>query len=263
MGVSSLLDQAVFQRARRPLGPRPGLLVGFAAVVLALLGAFTYFVLDSQAQSRREAARRFGAEARISAELTAAIFTTTATSGQVAAAKEFGGRTVDEGALTALAKRSRSGYMLILGADGKLLAASRGAPAVVRSRAKAPTHIRKALAGRASLSDVLSVGAGGRVLEWALPFETPFGRRVQVQSLDSGLIFRFLSGYLAGTRSDASGLGYVLDSQGRLVGSSGGAAKPGDRPKAPGLLAALASGGSEGKYGERGAGRYFVSAPVR
>src|SRR2546423_3847739 len=128
---------------RRFLGPRPGLLVGFAALVLALLGAFVYVVVDSQAKSRREAEKRFGAEAAISAELTGSIFTTSAGSAQATAAKTFGGQNVDPHALTALAKRSRLGYVLILDGHGKLLAASTGAPAGRNAAAAASGHVRE------------------------------------------------------------------------------------------------------------------------
>src|SRR5258705_4861390 len=117
-----LSERVALKRNARLLGPRPGLLAGFALVVLALLGTFTYVVFDSQSQSRREAEKRFGAQAKISAELTAALFTTSSSSGQAAATKAFGGHTVDAGALTSLAARSHWTYALILRRDGETLA---------------------------------------------------------------------------------------------------------------------------------------------
>jgi signal transduction histidine kinase len=260
-----LLELVLLRRARHwLLGPRPALLIGLAALVLALLAAFTYVVLDSQAQSRREAEKRFGAEARISAELTAAIFTTSATSGQTAAAKAFGGPNINERALTSLARRSHFLYVLILGSDGRLLAASRGAPPAVRQRAQAPlpAHIRLALRGKASLSDLLPAPTGnGRLIEWALPFSTASGRRVEVEAFNAGLISGFLSGYLGGSRGDPSSLGYVLDSQGRLVGNSSEGGKTGEHLPAPSLLAVLARS-SAGAYRDQGTQRYLTSASV-
>ncbi|MEX2612187.1 MAG: ATP-binding protein, partial [Gaiellaceae bacterium] len=186
-------------------------------------------------------------------------------SGEAAATKAFGGRTVDEHTVTSFAKQSGRAYVLILDRDGKLLAASGGTPAAVRERATtAPMHIRAALDGRSSLSDELPAAAGkGHILEWALPFKTPFGRRVQVSALDPGLIFDFLSSSLAQTRGDASGRAYVLDSQGGIVAASGEAAGPGDRPNSPGLLDELATN-VQGMYREGGVEqRYFASAPVQ
>jgi signal transduction histidine kinase len=262
--LRSLGETSLAQRVGRLVGPRPGLLIGNAALGLALLGVFAYVVVDSQATSRRQAEKGFGAEAALSAQLAASIFTTSASSTEAAAAKAFGGRTVDVRTLTALAKQSGRAYMLILDRDGKLIAASQGAPAAVRERASsASEHIRAALEGRSSLSDELPTAAGkGYILEWALPFKTPFGRRVEVSPLDSGLIFNFLSSSLARTRGDASGRAYVLDSRNRIVAASEKAAKSGDRPNAPSLLNKLATN-SQGTYREGGVERYFVSTPVQ
>jgi signal transduction histidine kinase len=252
-------------------GPRPGALLAFAALLVVVLAGFAYVVVDSQARSagseaksRWEAEMRFGAEATVTAELTASLFTTSAAGAQRDATKAFGGRTIDERALTSLVKRSRLGYALILGSDGKLLAVSPGAPAAVRERAThAASHIREALGGRSSLSDVLTAGAGrSRVIELALPFETPFGRRIQVEALDAGSMFEFFSGYLARTQKDQTNPAYVLDSQNQVVGVSGGADRAGYRPNAPSLLAAL-SAGRVGRYEEGGVERYFTSAPVQ
>jgi signal transduction histidine kinase len=238
------------------------LLIGLAALILGLLGAFAYVVLDSQAKSRREAEKRFGAEATISAELTSSIFRTSAAGAQSAAAKAFGEGAVDEQTLAALAKRSNLGYVLILDRKGRLLAASAGTPPLVRSRVStAYAHIREALAGRALLSDALPVAGGGSVLEWALPFPTRFGRRVEVEAFRPGLISKFVGSYLARTRSDVSGRAYVLDSKGRVVASSGGAAKPGDLLHAPSLLHGLAAR-NRGSYTDGGVEQYYTSAPV-
>jgi signal transduction histidine kinase len=257
-------DRAAAQRLRRRLfGPRPALVIGFGAALLVLLAGFTYVVLDGQAQSRGNAEKRFRGEAAISAQLTASIFATSAGSGRATAAESFGGRTVDLEALTALAKRSGWSYALILDRDGELLAASRGTPAAIRTRtARASAHIRAALAGRVSFSDVLPAPAGkGHVLEWALPFETPYGRRVQVEALGAGVIFDFLSSYLGRTRSGGQGPAYVLDSRNNVVGASGSAVKAGVRPNTPRLLEALRAA-DHGTYREAGVERYFVSVPV-
>jgi signal transduction histidine kinase len=237
--------------------------LGFAVVLLALLAAFTYVVLDGQAQSRANAERRFRAEAAIAAELTASIFATSAGASQAGAAAAFGGTTVDVDALTEVAKRSRWAYGVILDRDGKLLAASRGTPPAIRVRgAGAAEHVRAALAGRASLSDVLPAPTGkGHVLEWAMPFATPFGRRVQVQALGADTIDDFLSGYLRRTRSSEEGAAYVIDRRNHVVGASDAAVRAGATPREPGLLAALADR-DQGAYDEDGARRYFAAVPV-
>ena len=215
---------------------------------MGLVGAFAYVGVSSQSKSRHQSERRFDAGSRITAELTASLFTTTASSSQAAAAKQFGGRVVDDHALAALPKGSGMVYTQILSADGRVLASSPGGPARAREEAAAP-HIRDALAGRPSLSDVIPATAPGKpdVLEWALPFKTPFGRRVEVQALNATLISRFLTSYLGKAETDANGVSFVLDSRDRILGAAGAPARVGERPQAARLLAALARR-SHGKY---------------
>ena len=64
------------------------------------------------------------------------------------------------------------------------------------------------------------------------------------------------------TQVDKFGRAYVLDSRNHVVGSSGGNAKPGERPKVPSLLDALATS-ARGTYRDGGVERYFTSAPVQ
>ena len=135
------------RRVGKLLGPRPGLLVGFAVSVAVILAGFAYVVVDSestwsdaQAKARQEAEARFATEARISAQLTSSIFTSTSTTAQQAAAKTFGGATIDAVALEAFVKRSKLEYVAVLGHDGKLLAASAGAPASLASGSAKPSR---------------------------------------------------------------------------------------------------------------------------
>src|SRR2546428_21461 len=74
--------------------------------------------------------------------------------------------------------------------------------------------------GEPLLSDVMpGVRPKASVVQWALPFTTPYGRRIQVQGFSLQLISQFLSTCLARTRT-ASGEGYVLDSRNQIIGTS-------------------------------------------
>jgi len=151
----------------------------------------------------------------------------------------------------------------ILDRNGKVIASSPRAPARTQEDSAA-THIREALAGRPSLSDVIPAAAPGKpnVLEWALPFKTPFGRRIEVEALNATLISGFLTSYLGKSQTDTHAVAFVLDSRNRVVGAAGGVAQLGKLPKEPALLGALAQR-SHGKYHDGGATRYFASAPVQ
>lgn len=243
------------QRARSLVGPRPALLISASLLVFGLLGTFAFVLVDSQTKSRRDAEKSFAAEARITAQLTASLFTASAASTKAQAAKAFAGPTPSRNALDGVVKRSRLKYALILGNDGRVLAASAGAPAAVQENvAPLPTHVQKALSGQAWLSDVLP-RKGDHVIEWALPFETPSGRRVQIEGLDANVLFQFLAGYLSETTSGIR-RGYLVDGQSLLIAVSRGAGKLGDR------LAGPLVGVGNGRFKANGVDSYVVSAPL-
>jgi signal transduction histidine kinase len=251
-------------RLGRLLGPRPFVLVGFASLVVALLATFAYVVTSSQTQSRRQSEQRFDAVANVAAQLTSSLFATSTASSEAAAAKAFGGSVVDSKAVDAATAGGSLVYVRILDRSGKTLAVSRNAPAsAAAGRGAMPAHVRAALAGHASLSDlILRPGSKEALLEWALPFATQFGRRVEVEALDPKAIFAFLSGYLGKARSGADGVAFVLDSRSRILAAAGGTdTKVGDRPKADGLIAALGTR-PQGFYSYLGARRYFSAAAV-
>jgi signal transduction histidine kinase len=227
-----------------------------ALLVFGLMGAFAFLFVDSQAKSRRQAEKAFAAEARITSELTSSLFTSSAASTQAQAAKVFGGPKPSRDALTALVKRSRLAYALILGRDGRVLATSAGTPAAVQVRAAG--HSRIALDGRPWLSDLLpGSGRVGHVIEWALPFETPVGRRVQIEGFNADVLFQFLRGYLNQRGGSSARIGYVVDGHNLLVAGSGRRGKLGDR-----LAGALVSVGN-GRFRSDGVERYVVSAPLQ
>jgi signal transduction histidine kinase len=247
---------------RLSLGHRLWLLL-FALMLVVLVGAFGWVIVTSQSDSKRQAQKRFDAEASLSAQLTSTLFNASVSSSQAAAAKTFGTQTVDPRALAASVAKGNLQYIVILDQAGKVIAASHGAPARATAR-PLPGHVRRALQGRAWFSDVLPPAPGTKTgtLEFAIPFTTPFGRRVAIEALDGTPIFQFLSSYLTKTQSVGNGAAFVLDSTHRIVAVAGVAgAKLGGRPKAAALLEAL-DARTHGTYRYSGAPRYFASYPV-
>lgn len=256
-GVGDSARKLIGGGFRTTFGPRPRVLLACALLVVGLVGAFGFVLVDSQAKSRRQAEASFAAEARITSQLTASLFSASLTGGQAAAAKTFGGATVDQAALASMVKRSRLAYALIVASDGRVLAVSPGTPARVRNRVAASRHVRAALDGRLWLSGVLPGTARvDPVVESALPFETPFGRRVQVQGISAEVLFQFLSGYLAQPGKEGAPDGYVVDDHDKLIASSRGSDNVGDRlTRAPADM-------ERGRYQVGGVDRYLVSAPL-
>ena len=243
---------------RRAFGPRPVVLLSAGLLVFGVLAAFAYVLADSQSKSRREAARSFASEAKITSQLTASLFTSSAAGAQAEAAKQFGSATPSAEGLRRLVKRSGLAYALILGSDGRVLAASPGTPAAVQARfASPPSHVREALAGHPWLSDLLpGTSRIGHITEWALPFQTGAGRRVQIEGLNADLLFQFLHGYLTQSSSTAGRIGYVLDGRNVLIADSDRFGKLGDRLAGP--LVRMEGG----QFRSKGVERYVVTAPL-
>jgi signal transduction histidine kinase len=244
--------------ARRIAGPHPWRIAAFTVLVAGLLAAFAWMVFDSQGVSRRQAQDRFAAEASITAQLTGSLFTETASSSEAAAAKAYGGATIDAKTLDAAVHAGSVDYIEILDADGAVIAASKNAP---RGSPAKTAQVRAALAGTPMLSDALAGPGKSEVLEFALPFATTTGRRVAVEAFDAKPIFTFLNGYLAHTQGASGGLAVVLDSRSRIIATSSTTLKLGAKPNATQLVSALGSNKTRGVYHYTGE-RYFVAAPV-
>jgi signal transduction histidine kinase len=210
-------------RHLRPLVRRRNLvLVSASALLAALLAAFGVVLASSQAQSRQETTKRFEANAVLSAALTASLFGTSTAQSQADAAATFGGKTIAAEALVSAVKRSQLVYLAILDGTGKPIGASPGTPASLRVPAAAPSaHILEALRGHSLLSGVLPGPAGSKLVEWALPFETAFGRRVEVRALPAAMLYRFVSGYLAEVaRGEQGNEVVIIDADNRIVASA-------------------------------------------
>jgi signal transduction histidine kinase len=248
---------------RALLGPRPFVMGGFTAVVIALVVAFGWAVLAAQSESRSQAQSRFNAQASLSAELTSTLFGTSVSSSAGAAAKQFGAATVSSGSVAAAASAAHLTGLTILDHTGRALASSPGAAAIPTGERR-PAFVQQALAGHAWFSDVGPPAHGSKAatISWAIPFATPFGRRVEVETLPGTPIFQFLSSYLAKTRTAGTGAAFVLDSTQHVVADAGVTGlRPGSSPKAAALVDAI-SQRSHGTYDYSGARRYFASSPV-
>jgi signal transduction histidine kinase len=241
------------------LGPRPVVLVSAALVVTVLVGAFAIEFVSSQSSSRRQAERSFAVQAQVTSELTSSLFTSSSATTAAQAAKEFGGSKPSAATLTALAKRSHLAYALILDRAGRLMAASAGTPAAVRNRpARATPHVRAALAGHSWLSNLLpSAGRSGAVIEWAFPFQTRLGRRVEVEAFDANVLSGFLGGYLSQPHRKGNQVGYVVDARRKVIADSTGQRKLGAQ------LPAAIPGDGQGRFGTGESDLYATSAALR
>ena len=249
---------------RSEVGEKRGVVLALALVFLALLIAFSALGLSSRSDSRRQSEQRFAGEAALSARLTSALLSSSVAGSEAAAAKALGGPSLSSSTLDALATQSHLAYVLVLDQSGKVIASSSGPAAAARAKTiGSQTHVRHALAGQPWLSDILPPPPSlhQNVLEWALPFNTSSGRRVEIEALDPNLLSGFFGTYLRQLQQTSGGAAFILDSGARVLGSGSGTVKTGDRPTSTALLAALAKRPS-GFYDFDGSQRYYSSSAV-
>ena len=234
------------------------------ALLIIVLALFALALLRANSDERAEAENRFKDRARVSAALTESIFRSTSPQSARENVQRYGDAEVDPRDLTAQVRRGSLAYAVVLDAEGKPLASSAGTPpAALRRILTKPPDVQKALDGQQFfLSDFLEEeGLEAGVMEFAAPFDTPFGRRVIVQGFPAQLIYTFLGGYLGQIPGPKETVAYILDSNGRVVGSPAAKSPPGREVNEPGLIAALKRG-REGTFESAGEERYFASWPV-
>jgi hypothetical protein len=232
------------------------LFVGAGVVLALLLGFFAYSLAHSQQRQRRDLEKRFHDRADVSAAVTEAIFGSAGSQTQVQNAARFGGSTIDPATLARTAEQSQAQYVAIIASDGRVLAATPGAPR--RSLATAP-YVAKAFgSGSIQLSNLLPGAGGSMVIESASPFPTVHGRRVELTAIKAQLLSQFLGGFLSKVPNVAAARSYVIDANGNVVGSPGADARAG-APLPDRQLAAAVATHRQGSYD---GDRYFASAGI-
>jgi hypothetical protein len=232
------------------------LFLGAGVVVVLLLGFFAYSLAHSQQQQRRDLEKRFHDRADVSAAVTEAIFGSAGSQTQIQNAARFGGATIAPAALARTAQQSQSQYVAIIASDGRVLAATPGAP---RQSLSAAPYVAKALrTGSIQLSNLVPGPGGSTVIQSATPFPTVHGRRVELTAIRTQLLSRFLGGFLSQVPNVAAARSYVIDANSKVVGSPGADARAG-APVPDRQLAAAVAKHRQGSYD---GDRYFASAPI-
>jgi signal transduction histidine kinase len=241
----------------RIVGHRVNGVVAIAALLvigaLALVGTR---LQDNQASSRQLLISRFHDRADVVSALTQAVLGSAAATPEQR--REYGGATVSAKALDGMVSEGRVEYAVLLDQHG-VVNASRTLSTDARARVLASPGLKRALGGAPVwLSDVAPAGpSGGGVIDLAVAFDTPNGRRVLVSGVPTSLFSAFLSSYLRRVPT-RDGAAYVSDSRGQVVASPDPRAKAGAPVAQPGLAAAVRHGGS-GSFGRDG---YFAAVAV-
>jgi len=225
--------------------------IGGALLAALILGLFAYLIADSQSQDRDDVEERFGQVAEVSANVTDGIFDTAFQSTATQASEEFSGP-IEQQALVAFAQQGQAHYVAVYDDMGHRLGATQGAPG------PGPAVDVARESGRPRLSDVMGTDERATI-EFAIPYETPSGRRIFVTGSPTKPFADFLAASLGDLPTEfGEAETAMVDSNGIVLGGDNLSSPVGEKLDDPDLFTALQSDES-GDYGDD---RYFASSPI-
>lgn len=224
--------------------------IGGALLAALALAVFAYLIADAQSEDRRNVEQRFRAVAQVSAAVTDGVFQAALGSARLQAATNFAGP-VDDATLENYVQQRQLAYATVVDERGRRLAATAEAP---RPGAALDFALET---GEGRFSDLMGRGKAAAV-EWAIPYETPAGRRILVQGSPGSTFEDFLTASLGKVPNFADAETVMVDGRGVVIGGIRLSTPVGDRLEDAELLEAL----GEKTAGKYGADRYFASGAI-
>ncbi len=227
------------------------LTIGGALLAALILGLFAYLLADAHNEDKEDVENRFQDVAQVSGAVTNGIFQSAFQSTQTEAAADFSGP-IEDRALTRFAQQGQARYVAVYDEKGRRLGATPGAPQ------PGPAVDTARETGQPRLSDVMGTGDEA-VIEFAIPYETPSGRRIFVTGSPTQPFADFLAaslGNLSTEFSDAETA--MVDSNSIVLGGDNLSSPVGGNLDDAELLDAL----REASHGDYGDDRYFASSAI-
>jgi hypothetical protein len=226
--------------------------IGGALLAALILGVLAYLLADAQSQDKEEVEKRFRDVAAVSAAVTNGIFQASFQATQTQAAEDFSGP-IEERALARFGQQGQSRYVAVYDDGGRRLGATPGTPA------PGPAVDTARETGKPRLSDVMGTGTDATI-EFAIPYETPSGRRIFVQGSPTKPFADFLAASLGNlpTEFGDDAETAMVDSNGVVLGGDNLSSPPGEKLEDSDLIEALKSE----EYGNYGGDRYFASSLI-
>jgi diguanylate cyclase (GGDEF)-like protein len=245
--------------------PRIELIMRIAVifVTVALVGALGAALHLSQTASERQLEGRFEARGQLASSFAATRVAQLLDQQSSVAVDSLSGTTQLDASLAIAADMFDFRAALILDSQGRAMAAYPRTPGLVGSDMTAGyPYVKPALTGRPAVSPVIvSSTRGVPVVEFAMPYYTPNGRRVFSGAYE--LNQTPLDAFLESVTPIPGSLAYVVDGAGTVIGSSVDS-KVSDEPRTmPAALAAAYRARTHGDYDSRaGQPHFFTSKPV-
>ena len=193
--------------------------LGFVAWAL-VLGVLARTIHDTQRDSRDQLEQRFATRADLVSCFIASYAQEVIARERAQARAQLGGRRVTARDFDAAVAGGGYKAAVLLDANGRLLRVAPGKPELLGTKVGPKyAHLRSALAGVPAVSRVVPAAATGQpVVGFAVPFETPSGRRVFSGAIDARR--SPLAAYLLGVVTARPNAVQLLDPDGTVVASS-------------------------------------------
>jgi hypothetical protein len=222
-----------------------------ALLAALVLGVFAYLLADSQSEDREDVEKRFQDVAQVSGAVTNGIFQSAFQSTRTQATEKFSGP-IDQRALGQFAQQGQAQYAAVYDAKGGALGTTPGAPD------PGPAVDTALDTGQPRLSDVMGTGQDATI-EFAIPYDTPSGRRVFVTGSPTQPFADFLAASLGDLPTEfGDAETAMVDSNGVVLGGDNLSSPVGEMLHDQELLDAL-EGSDHGDYGDD---RYFGSSAI-
>ena len=220
-------------------------IAGFALAWILVIGVLIGLLAQSQARSREDLNQRFEARAVIASRFVSTYVSDLIVRQRDLARRRLADERVDQRGFEEVAADSGYGAALLLDDQGRVLRSVPFKPGLIGSRlSQKYPHLAAGVRGRVGVSPVVPSAARGiPVVAFAVPFDTPSGRRVYSGGYDISLTP--LGAYLQNAIPIAGTRLYLVDSAGQVV------AKNGARTPRPERFSRIEGGLAEAMKGER------------
>jgi len=226
---------------------------------LVLLGCLAFVTMRGQREARSQLENRFVLRNELGASFAKSYVNTVMRDERRLAEAALASREVNERQFHDVVLALGAQAAVLLDGDGRLLQVWPPKPAIIGSEIGSRyAHLRAALQGKPAVSDVVpSASRGVPIVGFAVPFQTPHGRRVF--SGGFGIAGTALQAYLTNALPFSSAELSLLDSSGDLViGNQQGSTPATDLVAADPSLAAAIGDRSSGRYRRDGEERFFA-----
>ena len=212
-----------------------------------MLTVFSIELSDTQAKSKGGIEVEVHQRAQLAEALIASLFQTVQQ--QVPQdTKTYGAPSVSNQTMDA--QQGQNAYVVLIGADGKLLASSSGFTAQARAELPSSAALALVRSGRPyGLGNLSPYGKSG-VIDFAVPFPTPEGTRILLTGFTPDALSSFIAGELKQIPGVKGSHNYPVDGNDTVLATTNPAAAVGRVIPGSGAVQALqhASGDVQGRY---------------